>query len=295
MAQSIAFWILLVPALFGYLTAALAHETLLPAPYQIDGVVRLKDDRHRLGPGLNLNPPVIAVDLGSAEGPHPDAKKLARMTFLGSAGIGFGELQDIQKHCDYLCGDSAEECHYTGLFALDGPMEALGTPLAAIPGTHALTEFRSFFPQPVDAAAVVLDGQADFTALAWAPYGADGPMARIDSWDGAQGRLGLDLRWRSGEVFSGDGEQCTVSRADALIQLSCNPVALLLDGSLPLLLSYPDYNTAAAEAVSAAKFGNSTLYLVRLGLKAQTMFGLLYRDAVDWRGLFRPRDHALLC
>ena len=32
-----------------------------------------------------------------------------------------------------------------------------------------------------------------------------------------------------------------------------------------------------------------------LGLKAQTAFGLLYRAEDGWRGLFRPRDYALLC
>ena len=32
-----------------------------------------------------------------------------------------------------------------------------------------------------------------------------------------------------------------------------------------------------------------------LGLKGQTAFGLLYRAEDGWRGLFRPRDYALLC
>ena len=33
---------------------ALAHKGLLPAPYQIDGLVRLKSDRYRLHDGLGL-------------------------------------------------------------------------------------------------------------------------------------------------------------------------------------------------------------------------------------------------
>ncbi len=33
---------------------ALAHKGLLPAPYQIDGLVRLKSDRYRLDDGLGL-------------------------------------------------------------------------------------------------------------------------------------------------------------------------------------------------------------------------------------------------
>ena len=52
---------------------------------------------------------------------------------------------------------------------------------------------------------------------------------------------------------------------------------------------------AAAEVVATFTLGKSTLYLVRLGLKAQTVFGLLYGGKDGWRGLFRPRDYALLC
>ncbi len=33
---------------------ALAHKGLLPAPYQIDGLVRFKSDRYRLDDGLGL-------------------------------------------------------------------------------------------------------------------------------------------------------------------------------------------------------------------------------------------------
>ena len=44
-------WCALVPAAAG---PALAHEALLPAPYQIDGLVRFKSDRYRLGEGLGL-------------------------------------------------------------------------------------------------------------------------------------------------------------------------------------------------------------------------------------------------
>lgn len=295
MMRSMLPWLAFVLGLYSMPPLAQAHEPLLPAPYQIDGVIQFKDDRHRLGAGLDLNPPLTVVDLGTAEGPHPDRKKIARMTFLGTVGIGFGSLQGIQKHCDHLCGEGGEECHHVGLYTLDDPVDRIGTPLAAIPGVQALAGFRALQARPVEAETLDLGAQVDFVALAWAPYGRDGPMARIESWDGARARLGLDLRLRSGDVFSGDGEQCAVTRADALTQLSCNPVALILDGGRPLLLSYPDYNVAAAEAVAAVGFGAATLYLVRLGLKAQNAFGILYRDENGWRAVFRPRDYALLC
>jgi hypothetical protein len=80
-----------------------------------------------------------------------------------------------------------------------------------------------------------------------------------------------------------------------LTELRCDGVALVLDGARPLLFSYPDYNLAAAEVVAAFESGGTTYYLVRQAIKAQTVFGLLFRDAAGWRALFRPRDYALLC
>ena len=69
------------------------------------------------------------------------------MTFVGTTGIGFGKLTGIQKHCDYLCGDAGEECHYVGLYVLDDPVERIGTPLIAIPGAPALARFRGAAPR----------------------------------------------------------------------------------------------------------------------------------------------------
>ena len=77
--------------------------------------------------------------------------------------------------------------------------------------------------------------------------------------------------------------------------MQCDGIALIVGDAAPLLFSYPDYNLASAQVVATLGFGKSRLYLVRLGLKAQTAFGLLYRDKDGWRGLFRPRNYALLC
>ena len=275
-----------------------AHEGLLPTPYQIDGLVRFKSDRYRLDDGLGLNPPLVAVDLGDArKAPHPDSRRLQTMTFVGSAGIGFGKLTGIQKHCDYLCGDAGEACHYVGLYALDDPIERIGTPLIAIPGAPALAGFRA--PPPAVAGAEAVLPQApigrDFADLAWAPYGKDGPEVRITAWDAENRRLELEARWSSGDRFPAEGRHCTLRHIDELTEMQCNGIALIVGDAAALLFSYPDYNLAAAQVVATARLGESTLYLVRLGLKAQTAFGLLYRAEDGWRGLFRPRDYALLC
>ena len=70
---------------------------------------------------------------------------------------------------------------------------------------------------------------------------------------------------------------------------------MIASAAAPLLFSYPDFNPAAAQVVATVGLGKTTLYLVRLGLKAQTAFGLLYETEDGWRGLIRPRDYALLC
>ncbi len=277
---------------------ALAHKGLLPAPYQIDGLVRFKSDRYRLDDGLGLNPPLVAVDLGDArKAPHPDSTRLQTMTFVGSAGIGFGKLTGIQKHCDYLCGDAGEACHYVGLYALDDPIERIGTPLIAIPGAPALAGFQA--PPPAAAGAEAVLPQAligrDFADLAWAPYGKDGPALRIAAWDGENRRLELEARWKSGGKFQTTGRNCALRRIDEVTEVQCDGVALIVGDVAPLLLSYPDYNLASAQVVATLGLGKANLYLVRLGLKAQTAFGLLYRGEDGWRGLFRPRDYALLC
>ncbi len=288
-------WCALVPAAAAHEPA---HEELLPAPYQIDGVVRFKSDRYRLDDGLGLNPPLVAVDLGDArKAPHPGSERLQTITFVGSAGIGFGKLTDIQKHCDYLCGDAGEECHYVGLYALDDPIERIGTPLIAIPGAQALAGFRAPPPETSGAEVVLPQGLIgrDFADLAWASYGKDGPEVRITAWDAENRGLELEARLSSGDPFRAEGRDCALRRIDELTEMQCDGVALIVGAAAPLLFSYPDYNLAAAQVVATVGLGKSTLYLVRLGLKAQTAFGLLYRAEDGWRGLFRPRDYALLC
>jgi hypothetical protein len=288
---------LLLVLLFAPL-GALAQEATLPAPYQVEGLVVFKNDRHRLDDGLGLTPPRLTVDLGDAEGaPHPGSAGWQRVTVIGSAGVAQGTLDDIRKTCDYLCGDAAAECHYQGLFVLDRPVEAIGTPLAALPGHHALAGFR-----PLRGEAAQFEGGLpalatgrDFAPLAWTPYGEEGPRLRITDWRPKERALALQGRWRDGEPFPVAGRACRSRQVEDLTELRCDGVALVLDGARPLLFSYPDYNLAAAEVVAAFESGGTTYYLLRQAIKAQTVFGLLFRDAAGWRALFRPRDYALLC
>ncbi len=294
---------LVVFALIGPASAGSAEreETLppaLPAPYQVEGLVRLMSDRYVPHEGLGLSEPLVSIDLGNAEkAPHPGRRNFLTMTIIGSKGVALGQLVDIRKICDFLCGEDAEECHYVGLFQLDQPARTIGAPLAAIPGSAALLEFQSLMgeaPKPPAPFPADLIGK-DFTPPVWSPYGKDGPELRITGWDSETRGLNLEERLRGGDTFPIEVAGCRLRRVDGLSELQCGGVALILSDEAPLLLSYPDYNIAAAELVATMKWNGSKLYLVRLGIKAQTIFGLLYQAKSGWKGLFRPRDYALLC
>ena len=211
-----------------------------------------------------LNPFATAKE----EAPHPGSARFRTVT--GGAGVARGRFNDIHKTCNYLCGDEAQECRYVGLFALDKPVEAIGRPLAALPGHHALSGFRSLSAEAAQPEATFPPAAIgrDFAPLAWTPHGVEGPVMRITGSDTVERALMLESRWRSGDSFSVEAPECRARRAGDLTELQCNGVALILDAGAPLLFSWPDYNTAAAEIVATLQSGGSTLYLVRLELKA---------------------------
>ncbi len=70
--------------------------------------------------------------------------------------------------------------------------------------------------------------------------------------------------------------------------------ALTFDGA-PLLVSLDDYNESAADLVASFRYGESEWFVLKLALKAQTVHGLIYRDAEGWHALILPRDYSLLC
>ena len=83
--------------------------------------------------------------------------------------------------------------------------------------------------------------------------------------------------------------------AAGLTQLACHGIAVIAADGVPLLLSVPDYNDAIATPVARFTANGETHVLVRLGLKAQTIYGLLVKRGDKWVPLFRRAERALLC
>jgi hypothetical protein len=278
-------------------STAFAHEGLLPAPYQVDGVLQFRSDHYREDDGLTLRAPLIAVDLGNAEGkPHPGSERFRAVTFIGSEGTATGTLYDIRKTCDYLCGDDGEACHYVALYSLSAPLEALGTPLMALAGDRDLTAFRGLRPvTPASGPAPRLAPGRDFAPPVWSPYTGENPLHRIGGWSPRSRTLRLEQRYGDGEIITTEAPDCEFRKAEGLTLARCNSLALILDGGDVLLLSFPDYNIAAAEVIARFAAGGQTYLVVQLGLKAQTVFGLLTKTPEGWRARFRPRGYALLC
>ncbi len=284
----------LLLALIGLLLpAAASADGLLPAPYQIDGAVQFRSDHHRTGNGLQLNAHLVAVDLGAAgKRKGPDSKKFAKMTILGSKGVARGTLNDLEKRCAFLCGDEGEECHFVALYELDGPLAEIGTPLVALRGHLDLAAYKPATP------TAVTDDLALGAALsppAWSPYAKEKPTHRVSGWDAAAKKLTLESRYGQGEVFAAPDSRCAVAGYGPLTGVTCNMFAVLLAGGRPVLVSYPDYNIRGAEVIASFENGGAAYYVVRLAIKAETVFGLLVQAGGQWRGLFRRRGYALLC
>ena len=80
-----------------------------------------------------------------------------------------------------------------------------------------------------------------------------------------------------------------------MTQIACPSIALIAADGVPLLVSIPDYNQAIAVPIASFLHEGELHVLVRLGLKAQTIYGLLVRRDGKWVPLFRPAQRPLLC
>ncbi|WP_224371629.1 hypothetical protein [Hyalangium versicolor] len=75
----------------------------------------------------------------------------------------------------------------------------------------------------------------------------------------------------------------------------CPTASLFYAKQRLLFASFADYGEATTEWLAMLQVRGQELHLVRVGLKAQAVPGLLFRVGSRWRLLLRPADYSLLC
>ncbi|HVG81632.1 MAG TPA: hypothetical protein VNB28_05070, partial [Methylomirabilota bacterium] len=116
----------------------------------------------------------------------------------------------------------------------------------------------------------------------------------IDGWNANTKRLQFTVQ-AMGEEQSFDEPGCRASTAADLTVMQCQSLAFIAAMGVPLLISVPDYNDAIAQPVASFTHEGADYVVVRLGLKAQTVYGLLVKRGDTWVPLFRKAERALMC
>ncbi len=265
-------------------------DTVLPAPYQVEAIARVWD---KYDASSGLDQPRVVIDLGSAEGtPWPDRDASNMMTLIGTAGAMSASLDEIVKTCETLCGDEAEECHYVARLVPAGDPRTLGDPVAAFAGLHALSGYT---PTPesvprLPPGAGTLSSQ--LVEPAWPTSEQGVPSYRFRRHDGS---LILDSKYGASDIQEVSLGDCESYEMGPLVRMVCDGAEALIADGLPVLVSFPDYNLASADLLASFGHGGRTYHVVRLGIKAQTIYGVIYQDGGRWHARLRPRDYALLC
>ena len=285
-------WVVLAATVMMVNPVSSAAQTAssLPAPYQVEAVVQRADGDDS---GRGLGRPRVMIDLGTAEGePWPDRSRPRMLTIIGNEGAIAASLEDVVKVCETLCGDEAEECHYEGVLVPAGSLATIGTPVAALSGEHTLSDFAAIDDSASGAADPVALSEAFETAI-W-PDDNPGDLRHRFLRNGDA--FTLEYAWgTSGEQVVPIGS-CRFHDRGAVTRMECGAVEALLADGVPILVSFPDYNTAGVDVVTRFVHGGQTHLVVRLALKVQTVYGLLFRSAGGgWQALFHPRNYSLLC
>lgn len=268
------------------LVAAAAGAEPLQAPYQVDEI--LIDPRGELSYGIRPSSPSVDLDpLQSLA--QADVDRWVEATMLTEYGPAPANLMEIRKSCKFLCGVEEEEtCHYQAVLDLQDDYD-VGNMVVAFPGTVEVTDFETLVPRPVYS---VPTWSPEFHAQLWP---ADEPgRIRIDGWNPNTKRLQFSIQ-AIGEEHSFDEQSCRASTAAGLTLIACHGIAMIAADGVPLLLSFPDDNVATATPVAKFTHDGELHVVVRLGLKAQTIHGLLVRRGDRWIPLFRKAERALAC
>ena len=267
-------------------TAAIAAE--LQAPYQPEAAsIDLSQRRYDW---TAIIPRLLTVDLDPVAAPtQADVDRWSTATVVSQYGYVRASLIAIRKSCQFLCGvDRDETCHTQAVLQLEDGSDGSDV-LAVFPGEVEIANLQMLAPTPLHVAPA---WSPEFRAQAW-PADETGRI-RIDGWNPSTKRLQFSAQ-AMGEEQSFDEPACRASTAAGLTAIQCQSLALLAADGVPLLVSAPDYADAVAMPVASFEHDGALHVVVRLGVQAQTIYGLLVKRGDTWVPLFRKAERALFC
>jgi hypothetical protein len=268
--------------------AAEAAGGALEAPYQVEAATTLLNE-----PWAKRTPDaprLVVVDLEGTTAPsEADVERWSTATVLSLYGVGTAHLVEIRKSCQFLCGvDQGETCHYQAFLQMEQYFEGTDV-LAVLPGEVEIGDLQPLTPRPATSRPA---WSKDFHEVAWPTD--DSGRIRIDGWNPNTKRLQFSMQ-AMGEEQSFDEPGCRAATAADLTVMQCHSLAFIAADGVPLLVSVPDYNDALATPVAAFTHGGVPHVVVRLALKAQTVYGLLVKRGDAWVPLFRKAERELMC
>lgn len=227
--------------------------------------------------------------------PEDVRTRLAVMTVLGKKGLAPARLQRTEPVCVQLT-EARPTCHTVGVYTQEPGTEDIGEGLTALAGRvqgrlqapsparpmeRASARSLTSFQVPVEEHAGTEELPA--TGYRWEP---------TEDGDAVLASSGMGPDFFAPRIQLGE---CRQERQPPFTRLTCPAASLLYADGRLLAASFADYGIATTEWVATLHSGVEELYLVRVGLKAQALIGLLFRDGPRWRLLLRPADYALLC
>ncbi len=232
--------------------------------------------------------------------PKDARARLGVMTLLGKKGLATARLQRLESVCAELCASERPTCHAVGLYAQEPGTGDVGEGLAALPGritgrlsAPAPVELEpaptakqwasTAFQTPVDERLPAASERLPPLAFRWTPR--------------AEGVAVLQERQLGADFYAPPIQlaECRQERQALFTRLVCPAASVLYAKGQLLFASFDDYGPPATEWLVTLQADGQQLYLVRLGLKAHAVPGLLFHDGARWRLLIRPADYPLMC
>lgn len=235
-----------------------------------------------------------------AQAPEGAESRLSVMTLVGKQGLATARLQRVESVCVDLCASERPACHTVGVYTQEAGTGDVGEGLAALPG-RIQGQLRAPAPPTREKAP---------TAKPWATKEFQVPVEertealpegiapRAYRWSVRSDTSAvLEERQGGADFFAPpvQFEQCRQERQPPFTRLVCPAASLLYAKQQLLFASFAEYGDATTELLATLQVNGQELHLVRVGLKAQAVPGLLYRDRSQWQLLLRPADYPLIC